>query len=538
MTRERSTLLVPGAALLACGLALFTFSHMVARNSQCPLLLAGAGDTVAVAGCRALMAADLGGDILWSAPYRDLGIAGPPRALALAPDHSGLLAADAAAPALIRCDWPPRSCRHEPVDAGEPFHVASTGLGDWLIVPDADTVEPLGEALALPSGLRFRRPAGIAGSGPELWVADTGNRRLLHIRETPQGTTVAREVRVVTGGSGPTRPLAVLPNGDRLWLIVDDGPATRRRLVQSDVEGTVATGIRLPEGAHPHTIAPMANGAVLVSDGLRPRLYQVHADGSATVEPFSGSGIGQYLRTVERTLASARAGQRIGYLVLAAGVLLLFVHIRARSRPAASACPAPEVLILDHPPEGVHWIRPQRQRLLMPLLGTVLLIWVAMLVLMAAVLGPGRLDSVMAEGFWGGWPLYTVPIAIGIAMRLVALRDSQLQQLRIAGHEGRLLVQRGDEPIRTYDPKRLPYSDHAILLDRELLRLTAPGTGGFAIDELARHVFPLLDRSGYRTDRQLRRHAAVRGLAGGWPGPALVVALLGTGWLIEYRLIA
>lgn len=243
---------------------------------------------LAVGAAGEVLVADTGNDAV-----RRIDAGGTISTLARAPD---LLGPEAVALAADGTVWIANTRRHvvSRLVGGSIEHVVGT--------PDVAGASAVGQAASVTA---LRSPAGVALVGDRLFVADTGNHRIVAIRlpaagqgqpaASPRGALVEAVAGLSAAGfagdngaataAALSSPRGLAPDGQGGVLVADTGNGRLRRI---DAQGVITTAVgsgALPAGfvgdggpaiqgvfAFPEQIALASDGAIVVADSFALRI--------------------------------------------------------------------------------------------------------------------------------------------------------------------------------------------------------------------------------------------------------------------------
>ena len=207
----------------------------------------------------------------------------------------------------------------QPVDVelldGGRLVVADVGLHEVILFGPGGT--PVWRSSG-PAGSPLLHPGGLLVDDGQLWVADSGNARLVELSLTDGAFLGERELTIhtdaVLGESEPFHPTDLARVEERLWMV--DSPGNRLRVVDLATDET-RTRLTAPlDGGDPfeapRSLLPLASGEVAVVQALGARVDVLDPDGRLT-RSIGGWGIsgGRFLKP--KSVAASPDG---GLLVL------------------------------------------------------------------------------------------------------------------------------------------------------------------------------------------------------------------------------
>lgn len=530
-------LVLPGMLLLAGGGYRFYSAQQDYRHLHCHLPLTVLDGQLWIGGCDRLLAVTTSGDIASEQPLKVLGMEGALYGLSGDASRQTLLATDMGKSTLFRCDESAQSCEADngSVDGvRRPFAVIADGQTDWLVAPENDRIDWLGGDLALPASLRFKYPHGLARSGDLLWVADAGNERLVGLRFDDGVAQLASEWSMRELGDGlPSHPVAVAAGNGSIWVVLADHLMTGRAVVELDAEGSLLTQAKLPEGAEPFALVVNPAFGVIVSDPARHALYSVDTDGS-TAEAFAAdTPVATYFDGQRQRLYTAKNEQWLGYILFCAGIFALYAYRRRQIVDEERQRTPVTAVVLTPEPKNVVWLRPQGQLLMMVILVAMILVWIPLFLGLRLLTADDLSSSTVLSALLQDWHFPATLFLAAIAMVGVSLYQMHYRQPRIAGFDGSILVRWGRGPVNAYDPQTLEYSDNVLLMGRKHITLRNQGLGGYRLDELTRHILPLLADARYLTNRQAMSRVQGSVMQANLSGVFLVVLFGGLAWALH-----
>jgi len=451
-----------------------------------------------------------------------LGIDSPPIDLRWQSDTTLLVATQNPA-GLTVCDYPAWQCRpvenpvferlhHQikvlPDPAGDGLFVSDTAGGRlyWLSVDGKNSRALTGPKL-------FRQVNDIAlDDKRRLWVADSGNRRMVILQADASGEWgITGEL---SARSGPARPdvdwpmmIALSPDGTA-WVVQPDATGKRADLLVYDARLGVKTRIDLPENVYPTDVV-RSGGTMLVTDMDNFRIISVDIDSHA-VAAFGDHRVQEILEAAEKESTDA---DRIMDLALAGMALfgLLMIGMAIWATPKGRRfTPRPTVPTLEaragvEPPSGsLHWLvrDVKTGKFLRSLSRMLLVITAAMLGLMVYTwsLINGLLDEKTARHAAtciAGANEMLVVLGI-LILGAPVLGYLGLRQMRNRlGSDGHYLhIQLHDSQRLALDPAKLVYTGRILAYRNHLFPIqTGNRKPLYAEGEIETHILPLLTRA-------------------------------------------
>jgi hypothetical protein len=451
-----------------------------------------------------------------------LGIDAPVADLRLADDGTLLVATQKPA-ALYSCESTVESCRAAenplfkaleaqikvlPAAGGAGTFVSDTAGGRlyWL---SADAVN----AQDLTPARQFNWVNDIAlDDGQRLWVADSGNRRIVLLRKQAEGAWAMDgelEARSELARPGLDRPtmLALAPGGDA-WVVQSDAAGSRADLLVYDARLGARARVEMAADAYPTDVVRLAD-SMLVTDMDAFRIERIDIDSHA-VMPFGDQRLQPILLAAAAERARVDAAMELALAgMLLFGVLMVAMAIWAtpkgrrltagRKLPRLQARAGSELrrgplhwLVRDA--RTAKWLRLAQQLLWVTTLvmaGALVFAWYALHKLLddeaiqqapACVAGIGELLVVFGVLALGG------PVLAYLGFR--SLRNS----LGSDGHYLHVRLHQGQH--LTLDPARLVYTDRFLAYEKHLFPvLTGNRKGLYAEGEVEAHIAPLLSRA-------------------------------------------
>jgi hypothetical protein len=239
-----------------------------------------------------------------------LGIASHPIDVRLG-DNATLLVATQRPAGLYACEYPGWQCRVIenplfqqlrrqikvlPVPAREGLFISDTAAGQlhWLSADGHN-------ARALTTANRFHQVNDIALDDElRLWVADSGNRRIVILQADVNGDWVI--IGELSASSGLARagldwPMMIALSTDgKAWVVQADGTGERADLLVYDAHLGVVRRIDLPEAVHPTDVVRSGQN-MLVTDMDNFQILRVDAD-SHSMTPFGDQRVQAILDAV------------------------------------------------------------------------------------------------------------------------------------------------------------------------------------------------------------------------------------------------
>ena len=389
-----------------------------------------------------------------------------------------------------------------------------------LLLSDTESgrlwMQPLGSGHLRPLTAQkaLNRPNDLAlDAAGRLWVADSGNHRLVVFEITAKG---ARE----TGHSLDARhafmreqydwPMMLARDAKGNWWVAQpDGHGNSGDLLVYDAGKGAVARILLPEDGRPVDVASM-DGAMIVTDRERFRLYRVDT-ATRRAAVFGDASF----REAMRRLAEQKAWYRTLvqwslYAMIAFGALMVLAAIwatpkdkRWSPRPPTAA---PLAASDREMPKlgGVYWLKrhPKTERLLRwmaPMSTALSLLIIAMVVGMYYYLDMGAGDDATPERLetlaeFETFMWFFVFFMAGIPVLVVLASRTMKHRLGTDGQ--RLLIRLADGRVASAAPEKLVYSNRTIAYKGQLFAIqTGNRQPLYADGEIDTYLAPLLRRS-------------------------------------------
>jgi hypothetical protein len=401
-----------------------------------------------------------------------------------------------------------RQIKVQPDADREGLFVSDTAGGGlhWLSA-DGQTTRALSTAKG------FQRINDIALDDKQrLWVADSGNRRLVILQADANGDwgmTGELSARTELARPGLDWPMMIAfsPTGNA-WVVQPDPTLERADLLIYDAKLGAKGRIKLPEDMHPTDVARSGNG-MLVTDRDAFRIMRVDINTHA-VTPFGDHRVQAILGAAFREKANANRMLKpaiAGMVVF--GVLMIAMAFWA-SPKGRRFSPRPKVPMLEPRPwpesrnGGLHWLvrdtktekflRMAQWALLVTtvgMLGALAYAWYLLNTLLddeavqqaaACVTGISEMFAVLGLFVLGA------PVLGYLGFRHMRNRlGSDSHYLHVQLYNGRHL---------TLDPARLVYRDRMLAYENHLFPIqTGNRKPVYAEGEIETHIAPLLSRA-------------------------------------------
>lgn len=256
---------------------------------------------------------------------------------------------------LYRCNTGTFECKpftNPPLNLTDVFGLAIDWRTDRVFLSDTTRhvlrmFSSTGEALDLKEGFLF--PNCIQYQDGKLFVADTNHHRLavvgveeerlgnvLESMDTRAGPAVAK---------GEVWPSDVLLAGNRRWVRNANNDMLYGGVYVFENDGEFVKRLELPEGADPSALLEL-NGAVLVSDFNRERIYQFTRDGDALPD-FMPEALRPHFEKLSPKRSKYQWLERGFTLLFALGLVGGFGYAifqqRARNQDTVDVAPAQEI---------------------------------------------------------------------------------------------------------------------------------------------------------------------------------------------------
>jgi len=299
---------------VAC-LALFAWASNKGANVNGPVHITANTTHVLVTLNDEILVLDTNGALQERHSLEALGIGSYPIDLRLQ-DDSTLLVATQRPAGLYVCDYPGWQCRDVesplfeqlrsqikvlPDPAGEGLFVSDTAGGrpHWLSSDGQNT-------RVLTSGKWFNQANDIAlDDKRRLWVADSGNRRLVILQADADGDwSITDELSAKSGQARPgldwPMMIALSPDGNA-WVVQSDATGTIADLLIYDAQLGAKARIDLTEDVYPTDVVRSGKG-ILVTDMDDFQILRVDID-SHSMSPFGDHQVQEILDAAARERA-------------------------------------------------------------------------------------------------------------------------------------------------------------------------------------------------------------------------------------------